>query len=362
MKKILLILVGGTICTAVNEDGNLAISEHAGVVLKENYLISDSPYVKEVEIESTEDLYVLSENLTVDKWNEIIAVYRKYVAKKAYDGIIMAHGTDTLAYSAALFSMLLSTTKVPVFLVSSNENLFSERTNGNVNFRCAVECICRGIQPNVYVPYMNMSDGEMYLHLGSRLRQCESYHEEFHSVGEINITDMTEENYSEYFAAIERMFPQEKRKFVVDIEGDWKLKNCALYLRPYVGLDYSVFDYSRFAVVLHEAFHSGTVCVEKNERWDGYDNFSALYLLDRCFQGDKPVDVYVSPAKFIQGTYETVSILGNHVIDGNHVNFMYGYSNEMAYVKLVIAYSLFDKAEDRKAFIDNEYNFELISE
>lgn len=362
MKKVLLILVGGTICTAVNQDGNLAISEKAGVALKENYLASDSPYVNDVEITSTENLYVLSENLTVDKWNEIIAAYRKYVAGRSYDGIIIAHGTDTLAYSAALFSLLLSTTKVPVFFVSSNQSLFSERANGNANFRCAVECICRGIQPNVYVPYRNLSDGSMYLHLGSRLRQCESYQEDFHSVGEINITDMTEENYPEYFAAIERMFPQEKRKPVIDIAGDWKLKNCALYLRPYVGLDYSAFDYSRFAVVLHEAFHSGTVCVEKNERWDGYDNFSVLYLLDRCFQGKNPVDVYVSPAKFIQGTYETVSILGNHTVDGKRINFLYGYTSEMAYVKLVIAYSLFEKAEDRQAFLNNEYNFERISE
>ena len=120
MKKILLILVGGTICTAINEEGNLAVSEKAGVLLKKNYLTSDSLYVNDVEIESTENLYILSENMTVDKWNEIIALYRKYVDEKEYDGIIMAHGTDTLAYSAALFSMLFSATKVPVFLVSAN--------------------------------------------------------------------------------------------------------------------------------------------------------------------------------------------------------------------------------------------------
>ena len=37
MKNILLILVGGTICTALNEKGNLSVSEEAGILLKENY-------------------------------------------------------------------------------------------------------------------------------------------------------------------------------------------------------------------------------------------------------------------------------------------------------------------------------------
>ena len=49
--------------------------------------------------------------------------------------------------------MLLADTKIPVFFVSSNERLESSRSNGDANFRYAVECICRGIEPNVYVTY-----------------------------------------------------------------------------------------------------------------------------------------------------------------------------------------------------------------
>ena len=94
MKKILLILVGGTICTAINEEGNLAVSEKAGVLLKKNYLTSDSLYVNDVEIESTENLYILSENMTVDKWNEIIALYRKYVDEKDRGGDLYKCGRN----------------------------------------------------------------------------------------------------------------------------------------------------------------------------------------------------------------------------------------------------------------------------
>lgn len=362
MTNILLILVGGTICTALNEEGNLSVSKEAGILLKDNYLKSDSPFAESVNIDTTENLYVLSENMTVNKWNEIIKTYRKYVSRKEYDGVILAHGTDTLAYSAALFSMLLSSVKIPVFFVSANENLKSARTNGNVNFRCAVECICRKIAPNVYVPYKNLSDGRMYLHLASRLEQCKNYSEDFHSTGEFDITDLTEDNYREYFLRLEKMYPRDKRKEVVDISGTWRLKDCVLFMTPYVGLNYSAYKYNSFAAVLHGSFHSGTACAQKGERTGKYDKFSILYMLDKCFHSKKKIDVYFSPAELKNGTYETVSIIGNHVVNGKRINFLNGYTYEMAYAKLVIAYSLFEKEEERLNFIYDEINFELVND
>ena len=108
MKNILLVLVGGTICTSLNQHGTLSVNEKAGVKLKSNFENSNSPYAKKVNIDITENLFILSENITVEKWNLIIDTYRKYTENKKYDGIIFAHGTDTLAYSSALFSMLLT--------------------------------------------------------------------------------------------------------------------------------------------------------------------------------------------------------------------------------------------------------------
>lgn len=362
MKNILLILVGGTICTSINESGHLTVSKEAGILLKDNYLKSDSPYADKVKIDTTKNLYVLSENMTVKKWNEIIKTYRKYVSRKKYDGVILAHGTDTLAYSASIFSILFSASEIPVFFVSANENLKSDKTNGNDNFRCAVECICRGIIPNVYVPYKNISDGRMYIHLGSRLEQCRNYSEDFHSVGEFDVSDMTEDNYQKYLAQLEKRYPVNKRKAIVDILEEWNLKDCVLFLTPYVGLNYSAYRYNSFDAVLHGSFHSGTACAQKGEKTSRYDRFSVLYMLDKCFKAKKNIDVYFFPAELKGGTYETVSVIGNHVVNGKSIRFLNGYTYEMAYAKLVIAYSLFAKEEERHRFIYDEINYEVISE
>ncbi len=348
MKKILLILVGGTICTALNEKGTLSVSQGAGALIKENFINSDSIFAKDVQIELSDNLFILSENMTVDKWNLIISTYQNCMAKGDYDGVIFAHGTDTLAYSASLFSMLLSDTDIPVFFVSSQQRLDLPTANGNDNFRCAVECICKGIVPNVYVAYKNICDGKMYLHLASRLKQCANYSDDFFSVGAVDM------GADDCFDKIAQMYPPQSRKAVVDTMGNIQLKDNVLMLAPYVGLDYSAIDYGRFSAVIHGTYHSGTACAEKTQDNDCYGKNSILYMLDECQR--KGVDVYLSPSKLTGEIYDTVRIIANH----HQPKFLFGTTNETAYAKLLLAYSLFDNKKDIDEFLSTEFNFEFI--
>lgn len=357
MKNILLILVGGTICTGLNEEGNLAVSDVSGALLKENFIKSDSPFADKVNIDLSENLYILSENMTVEKWNLIISTYQKYLQKSNYDGVIFAHGTDTLAYSAALFSILLAKTDIPVFFVSANENLNSPRSNGNDNFRCAVECICRGITPNVFVAYKNLSNGRMLLHLASRLCQCPNYSEDFNSVGAIDITDISQENYKAYFEKISLIYPKNKRKGFVDATKKITIKPCVLMLEPYVGIDYSAFEYKKYSAVLHGTYHSGTACAE--DTVDEYNKNSVRFMIDSCARAN--VDAYFSPAILKKGTYQTVSTIAHHQALGQGIRFLYGLTREMTYAKLLVAYSLFTDKKEREAFMQAECNFEIIA-
>ena len=360
MKKILLILVGGTICTYKNEKGMLSVTEKAGALLKANFENSDSVFSDKVEIELSDNLYILSENMTIDKWNTIIETYRTLTKNKKYEGIIFAHGTDTLAYSASLFSMLLSSTDIPVFFVSSNERLESPRSNGDANFKYAVECICRGISPNVYVTYKNLSDGQMYLHLASRLEQCRNYSEDFYSADALNITDICDLNHEEYFKKIDKLYPQSKRKSFINIYDDFKLSDCVLMIWPYTGINYDSFKYERYLAVLHGTYHSGTACSEKTEHNSGYSNSSILHMIDVCANLEPSVDTYLSPSWTTGDIYETVGIIESHSANNQKINFLYGYTTETAYAKLLIAYSVFKGKKERMEFINTECNFEKI--
>ncbi len=348
MKKILLILVGGTICTALNEHGTLSISEGAGVKLIEYFKSSDSPFKKDVEIIPTENLFILSENMSIPNWNLMLDTYRKHINTDKFDGIIFAHGTDTLAYSTSLFSLILANTNTPVFFVSSNARLDSQRANGNDNFKYTVELICKGIEPNVYATYKNISDGRMYLHLGSRLKQCANYSEDFFSEGAIDITEFSDQTLKE----IKEKYPNKEKSPLIDINGDWNLKNCVLMINPYVGLDYDSFNYSKFSAILQATYHSGTACAHPYES-------SVLHLMDLCQRENPDIDIYLSPSKNSGEIYDTVRVINSHEANKKKINFLYGCTNEATYAKLVLAYSVFKEKKDIENLINTNINFEF---
>jgi len=324
MKKILFIPVGGTICTALTEKGTLAVNKGAGAVIIENFIKSGSPFAGEAEFTVAENLMILSENMTVEKWNLMLDTYRSFGGD--FDGVIFAHGTDTLAFSAALFSLMPK--ELPVFFVSSNARLDSSRANGNENFRCAVECICRGITPGVYVPYKNISSGKMLLHLGSRIKQCPDYSEDFESSGAYDFT--------EGINALPGNMPKETT-LPKELWEKLRLQDKVLVILPYVGLNYEAVDYGRFSAVLHGTYHSGTACTGEGKN-------SILRMLELC---KGKTHVYLSPAKAEGEVYDTVRIIA----DRGGVEFLYGDTFELAYAKLLAAYSLFDNREDIIKFV-----------
>ena len=345
MKNILLLLVGGTICSALNEKGTLSVQSEAGTALADSFENSDSAWVGRVHLHQTRNLGILSENMTTDKWNTVIDTLKEYLSNARYDGIIIAHGTDTLAFSAALFSMLMSKADIPVFLVSAQLPLAKTATNGRENFRVAVESICRGISPRVYVPYKNTKDNRMYLHIGARLRQCENYSDDFFSSGALDITAMNEDNYPAYFQELDDRFPLANRQDGITLYTVGKLTDCVLKLSPYVGLRYDAIAYDRFKAVLHGTFHAGTACAQGERNAVGY-------LLDACLAAGVPV--YISPMKMMGEVYDTVRVINEHT----NVYPLYGCTNETTYVKLLLAYATFKTQEEILRYMQTNYHYE----
>ncbi|MBQ3094333.1 MAG: asparaginase, partial [Clostridia bacterium] len=338
------------ICTALTDKGTLAVHGGAGAALKTGFETSASPYAKRATIVEADNLFILSENMTVDNWNRMLDAYRTAVEKEHYDGVIFAHGTDTLGFSAALFSMILADTDVPVFFVSSNAPLSSLRANGARNFAAAVACICEGIAPNVYAAYENVSDRRMYLHLASRLMQCPNYSEDFQSVGMIDITDLCPEDTT-VLLDVAAQYPPSARRAFVNSRGDWHLREAVLLLQPYVGLRYDVIDVKPFAAVLHGTYHSGTACAGEG---DVYDVCSVRYLLDACAEADTAV--YLSPSQPTGEVYDTVRVIAEH----GDAQFLYGTTLEAAYAKLLIMYAVCEDADDIAAALAADWNFETI--
>ena len=124
-------------------------------------------------------------------------------------------------------------------------------------------------------------------------------------------------------------------------------------ITPHVGLDYDSFNYSKFSAILHRTYHSGTACAEP------YNENSVLYLMDTCEKENPQLDIYLSPSKNEGEIYDTVRVIGTHEANKKKINFLYGCTNETAYAKLVLAYSILEEKEDIQNFINTQINFEF---
>lgn len=339
--KILLVLTGGTICSFKKEESgklNSDVNEAKRLII-DNFKNGKSKYTG-VTFDEKAPLDTLSENMTVEKWNRLLDFLREYEAAEDYDGIIILHGTDTLAYTSALLSLALGSFSVPVMLVSSQLALSDKKANGNANFKAAVELIMNGIKPNVYAVYRN-SDGKMYLHKGAELLQCGSYSEDFFSKGMVSVCKRNAVSEGAEFKGR-------------DVLGNVKaLRNSVLKIEPYVGIDYNFFDLQGVEAVVHGAFHSETACVEIKERGEIYSGSSVLSLVDRC--NERGIPFIIEPCSEAAFRYESTSRILEKGAFG-----VYGMTSEMVYVKALVGASSGYSGEKLILFLNEDINNEFI--
>lgn len=326
--KILLILTGGTICSFDRGDGERAADTHrAEALIVQNY---KEEYGDTVEFDARFPLNILSENMTISHWNTLLGALKSYDLS-AYDGVILLHGTDTLAYTASLLSLLLCGIKIPLLLVSAQLPLTDKNTNGNENFRAAVELIERGIAPNVYAVYRN-SDDITYLHHGAHLRQCENHSDDFFSADMMPIS------------AAKSLSLVSKEPLLYRLDT---LCASVLRIEPYVGLDYGHFSLDGVDAVLHGTYHSGTACIDP----DGHT--SLRFLLRRC--KEKKIPLLLSPCNEDSYAYETTGeALRSGAIALSRM------TPEMTYAKLLVGLSLGFSGKNLEKFMKTEHCGEFI--
>ncbi len=341
-KRIFVIFTGGTICTLI-KNGVMDTDNKATSALIDFYKKSNSFCKDEIDFTEGESFHILSENMTVDCWNKLTLYFLNNIEKlREYDGIIIAHGTDTLAYSTSLFSVLLKGFEIPVIFVSSNFSIMNEdgsensQANGNINFKAAVECIYKGICSGVYATYKNPNDRRIYLHNGSHLIQCTIYDENFYSRDPLNITSLDKLNLKDLWW---REKDNKNNMLILKLK-DKALENCILKINPYVGLNYDLYNLEKVKAVLHGVYHSGTSCVVKNHKDAEYDNSSVLYFFDKCAELNIPF--YYSPSLTGDGcnVYASVPYIKNHTANGQKPIILYGDTEELVYAKLLVKYSL----------------------
>ena len=113
MKKILLIGTGGTIASQLTADG-------LAPELTSEQLLAQIPSISEIcRVESVQLLNLDSTNIAPKHWLRMVRCIRKHY--KDYDGFVLTHGTDTMAYTAAALSYLIQQSPKPIVLTGAQK-------------------------------------------------------------------------------------------------------------------------------------------------------------------------------------------------------------------------------------------------
>ena len=129
MKHILLLYTGGTIGMVPTDQG---YSPRPGYFLGALEAIPELRHPRLPAWDFCEmDPILDSSNIAVEEWNKIAAVIAENYAR--YDGFVVMHGTDTMAYTASALSFMLENLAKPVILTGSQIPLCEIRSDGRDN-------------------------------------------------------------------------------------------------------------------------------------------------------------------------------------------------------------------------------------
>lgn len=125
MKKILLIATGGTIASKSTENGLVP-------TISSEEIIGFVPEVVEIADIDTLSLFCIdSTNITHEHWIRIAAAIKENY--DLYDGFVITHGTDTMAYTSAALSYMIQNSPKPIVLTGSQKSIYLRDTDARNN-------------------------------------------------------------------------------------------------------------------------------------------------------------------------------------------------------------------------------------
>lgn len=213
MTKILVVGLGGTI-GSVKKDS---------IGLDSNTLkILDSVSYSDVTLIGDSLFSVLSENMSIGLWKKLIS-YIDNIDFDSLDGIILLHGSDTLAFTSSMIANAFPDKSI--VLVAADKPIEDESSNGIRNFDRAVQALKQGV------------NSPMVSYDGLFRADC-----------------ITSADVRDRFISIDKTVQPLNSKIIYD-------KNLLL-IESYVGINAKNYNFDNVDAVLVGMYHSATVSVD----------------------------------------------------------------------------------------------------
>lgn len=184
-KRILFIATGGTIASEVTAFG-LKPGISAGALLRAVPAISE---LCDVESEQLYDLD--STDIGPEHWLGMAKSIREHF--DSFDGFVLSHGTDTMAYTAAALSYLIQNSAKPIILTGAQKPIGFDTTDSRVNLLDSFICACRDDMHGVMIVF----NGRVILGTRARKTHSKSF-DAFSSINYPHIADVRDGRVLQY--------------------------------------------------------------------------------------------------------------------------------------------------------------------
>lgn len=145
MKKIKWLATGGTISCIQTENGLHPAAAESQMRDMLNHIPETG-----AEIVPECIMNIDSSDISVNDM-KLIGTAADKAIKEGYDGIVMTHGTDTMAYTSAVLRKMLSGTPIPVIITGSQRPFYSANSDGKINLLNAIKAAADGSLKDVFL-------------------------------------------------------------------------------------------------------------------------------------------------------------------------------------------------------------------
>ncbi len=165
LPKISILSTGGTIASKIDYRTGAVTSQFSA-----DDILRAIPELMDIANFSGRVVYnILSENMKADYWKTLAKAVVEEI-KNGADGIIVAHGTDTMMYSAAALSFMIDT-PVPIVFVGSQRSADRPSSDNAVNAICAAKVAVSDIAEVSVVMHSDTSDEKCSIHRATKVRK-----------------------------------------------------------------------------------------------------------------------------------------------------------------------------------------------
>lgn len=170
LPKISILHTGGTIASKVDYRTGAVVAKFTPQDIIEMF-----PELAEIaNIKSRLIFQMFSEDFEPEHWG-ILAKEALDEIKEGAGGVIITHGTDTMAYTSTALSFMLQNLPVPIIIVGSQRSSDRGSSDANLNLVSAVRFIANTDFAGIAVcMHATSSDKFCYIHKGTNVRKMHS--------------------------------------------------------------------------------------------------------------------------------------------------------------------------------------------